>query len=608
VLQDLSLELEDEIGIWLGLKGKKVAVDEARHRTAVRRHRIYKGKEPPNPEEEAAEKLLPEGVPAGPVQVRGAMAKGADKRRITIMPRLILKNVVQGLSKEKRLPPKGELLKMLLLVPGDHCSLDFIDILPGGKAVWNRDWDYEYMGEQQQFWKGDGTKNKMKAWVDLKRKMPELFEGITVMMQPAAVRDSIITGWCTKQLGAEKPHGVVQQHDLVGSQTTAGVKKIKMHMHILECIIAAEMTACSQVTDIMCAKKTKTIAHNAAPEIKKWLKRKAAHNSEEVKYAIGPVEMMMLANKIHEGLQAWLQESDWILAGCRQGGHLAYLPDLKAGRLRPVEDFLEEWKENLHLEKPPVIAALGGGGNKLDPEWLLERFEWLNADGRAPPAPWHTEEEGADERVKKQIVYAKQKLDEHSILICADEEELFQEDEAMRQLHPAYREAKNEADLKRLFPAAGEAGSGKISTKVKDAASKQHGGKAVQAKKPLQEDYKEKVKVLIGEGASRQELADKVQLAAKPKKPSRVKQNQAKEAKKAEKGKKTCHGKFLQKMKQQKKSKEKVAKLKEAMKEWMEKQPEFAKKDLVGQFVRIAEDQPPAHRFVFWTNVCFSYE
>ena len=130
----------------------------------------------------------------------------------------------------------------------------------------------------------------------------------------------------------------------------------------------------------------------------------------------------------------------------------------------------------------------------------------------------------------------------------------------------------------------------------------------MQAKKPLQEDYKEKVKVLIGEGASRQELADKVQLAAKPKKPSRVKQNQAKEAKKAEKGKKTCHGKFLQKMKQQKKSKEKVAKLKEAMKEWMEKQPEFAKKDLVGQFVRIAEDQPPAHRFVFWTNVCFSYE
>ena len=37
-LQKLALEFEDEIGIWLGLKGAKVAVDKDRHADAVRRH------------------------------------------------------------------------------------------------------------------------------------------------------------------------------------------------------------------------------------------------------------------------------------------------------------------------------------------------------------------------------------------------------------------------------------------------------------------------------------------------------------------------------------------------------------------------------------------
>ena len=52
-------------------------------------------------------------------------------------------------------------------------------------------------------------------------------------------------------LGEECPRGVVQQHDLVESP------------------IAGDMTACSQVTDIMCAKKCKDAMKDAIKDAMK---------------------------------------------------------------------------------------------------------------------------------------------------------------------------------------------------------------------------------------------------------------------------------------------------------------------------------------------------
>ena len=298
-IEDLQIEFEDEVGIWLGLKGEKVAMDEDRHREAVKRQRI--GTAAKESQDDAASTLLEEGQAGGVVQVRGTMAKGADKRRITVMPRMVLKNVVQGRSEEKRRMPAGRMERMVVVVPGEHCCLDFVEFDAKDRAVWNRDWEYEYNGEQHQYMKGELCGARMKAYVLLKKQYPELFKNLLVFQQPAAVRDSVIVGWCLRDLCSDKKHGTVQQHDLVGCQSAVSTKKLRQHLQCLQAIIAADMTAVCQLTDIICAKKAKDIAVSMAAEIKKWLKRKAAHLEQNVKYTVGPYEMMLLCSKIYEG-------------------------------------------------------------------------------------------------------------------------------------------------------------------------------------------------------------------------------------------------------------------------------------------------------------------
>ena len=590
-LQKLALEFEDEVGIWLGLKGAVVAVDKDRHAAAVKKHKLGSATE--NVEDDAAAKLLEPGQEAGVVQVRGVMAKGADKRRITIMPRMLLEGIVQGETAAERRLPKGRLIRTVVVVPGVHCCLDFVYFDEVGKARWNRTWEYEYLGVQTRHVKGEPVGVLMKPWVDLLRKVPELLKHLMIVAQPAAVRDAIVVGWCTQDLANERGAApTVQQHDLVGSQSTEAIKKLRMHLHMLDALIAGDMTAVCQVTDIICAKTCKDIAHAHSSEMKRWMKRTAACKKQAVKYVVGPLEMAMMCNKIHEGLQTWLNTEDWILKGARQGGHLAYLPDLKAKRLVPMERFLEEWKVNMELPEVPQLPKLGG--QKIDPQWLEARFAWLGEDGRAPAAEWGREEDGTDERLKKQITHAMQKLDESSILICADEEEIFEENAELLQDHPAFREAKWSNLLDKLFPEGGDApGAGK-SKKLKKhletgKAKKRRQNKALHAKAGLHEDYVKKARVCLLESSlSREDLAGQVQLIGKRKKPISSSKVKLKQLKKSAAKKYTAAGKFAKSVKQAQKTKKKAAELKK----WLETQPEFAKKSLMGTYVRVCQDQP----------------
>ena len=414
-----------------------------------------------------------------------------------------------------------------------------------------------------------------------------------VMQQPAAYRDAIIVGWCMEELAKDCPRGCMQQHDLVGCQSTAAIKKLRQHLHQLDAIVAGDMTACLQLTDIMCAKKVKDIARDMAAFIKAWLKRKAAAKEEEVKYVIGPREILMIVNKIHDGLLEWLEKYDWIYAGARQGGHLAYLPDMKSGRLQKLEEFLEEWRETMGdpTMKPPPM-----GGGKVEYDWLTERYDWLNENGVPKTPQWEKEHDGEDMRLKRQVDLSKQKLDENSVLICVDEEEIFEEYQAILQDHPAFREAKFQKMLDKI--GSMEAKTKKPKKLAAEAVGVQEKSarrriRAVEAKRQLSEHYGKASKQYLQEGCSRQELARRVALSAGKKKNGGKKGGKPslalKEVKKSiEKGaQKKILGKLALQMKQ--KAKEMVKH--KAYKVWMEKQPEFAKAPLLGKEVRSCKQQ-----------------
>ena len=77
---------------------------------------------------------------------------------------------------------------------------------------------------KKKFKKGQSCGATMSSVRTIMRKFPELFENVIVMQQPAAYRDAIIVGWCMEDLH-ERYDCVLQQHDLVGIQSTSEIKK-----------------------------------------------------------------------------------------------------------------------------------------------------------------------------------------------------------------------------------------------------------------------------------------------------------------------------------------------------------------------------------------------
>ena len=136
---------------------------------------------------------------------------------------MFLQNTVQ--MEHRRLKPKGKLGRTVLVLPGVHCCADFFSFVDG-VAVWNRSWSVEYQGTLKEYWKGDKVGNVMMQAQVLKKAFPAYFEAFMVCQQPAAMRDAIIVAWNVEDMHAHHPY-VMQQHDLLGAQSTPEVKDLR---------------------------------------------------------------------------------------------------------------------------------------------------------------------------------------------------------------------------------------------------------------------------------------------------------------------------------------------------------------------------------------------
>ena len=80
-----------------------------------------------------------------------------------------------------------------------------------------------------------------------------------------------------------------------------------------------------------------------------------------------------------------MKDYDFIWYGARQGGHVAYLPDLEQGKMITVEEAAVHWPDEPVPEgtKPadmkPKVPHLGGG--KLDAAWLEDKYKWRDEAG-----------------------------------------------------------------------------------------------------------------------------------------------------------------------------------------------------------------------------------
>ena len=516
----LVYEYEDEIGIWLGLQSYKTTLPAAQAKQQAKRARLHSKTVKQIEKTEEFEKEDPYG---GMKQVRGVEGKGQDKKRITVLHRLILEEPVQTKTRRKR--PRGVMDRTVVTFPGSHGCADYFDDDEHGDARWNRDWEYDYLGEHFEFKKGALVGNRMQQLQMIKRAFPELAEKYLLTMQPAAFRDGIIVAMCMEDLHRRRKY-VYQQHDLVGIQATQEVKKRRFLYMQPDTNIAAEMTACSQATDIMIAHPAKSISRAKMPEIRQWMKANARKNNTEVSYKVGFLEMLMLVDEIDKGLRKWLEEFDFIFHAVRQGGHLAYLPDLEKGRLVTVEDAAAHWPEmpvpvgKEAKDAEPKVPKLGGG--KLDYTWLKDRYSWRNAVG-VPKKPDWQEMDGVvvekdlwkyDEDADKCITMPMETEGADGGWTM-EEQEIFDENAALLQSHPTVRDAVYTKMWEKLKTAEGAKEAKK---NVKKAPMKTKKSERIRrAALPTAEDWRGVTLAHMADGYSAEELAVRVPMQAKPK-------------------------------------------------------------------------------------------
>jgi hypothetical protein len=128
---------------------------------------------------------------------------------------------------------------------------------------WKRTERFWYDGKEVVHEKGRSARNSMLAWQTLRWKRPELFEGLSVMAQPAAVVDNIIQAWQLEELGDQYPCSICQR-DMLGSYRSASSQKAMQVIGMLDAPILGKMTAVLQVTDTDIARPLKVIAAKEA--------------------------------------------------------------------------------------------------------------------------------------------------------------------------------------------------------------------------------------------------------------------------------------------------------------------------------------------------------
>ena len=140
--------------------------------------------------------------------------------------------------------PKGVVGLTLFIVPGVHARLS--DISASRNFI--QDEQFELAGEITIRKKGTSVKGLMKKWVELRSKCPEMFVGLSIMQQPAAVTDSVVQHWRIQELSAQYGRSIWQRYTFATHMTSEAYQSMSLGW-MLRSLFLGKMTPVLQLTD-----------------------------------------------------------------------------------------------------------------------------------------------------------------------------------------------------------------------------------------------------------------------------------------------------------------------------------------------------------------------
>jgi hypothetical protein len=291
-------------------------------------------------------------------QLRGSQESGADKFRITVE---LVQVVLHYFDSEK--DPVGVQGRTFVIFPGVHARLS--NISEAGTFI--EDEEFEYQGVHIQRKAGASARGLMRSFVTLRKKHPDMFQGMDIMQQPAAYLDGVIHQWRLLDLQSLYPQ-TIWQRDALRTTFTEEALKSSAVCHQTLSLIQGKMTPVLQLTDTDFAFLFKAKATNAKERLKMDLKAKAKKEGTRESWNIGLYPMMKIISEALKGLEQETIDRNLVLAGLRRNGMLAYRPNVEKKFLYPLTD--EEWVSKLPFQSHRLKAA-----------WCKDRLEWRDEEG-----------------------------------------------------------------------------------------------------------------------------------------------------------------------------------------------------------------------------------
>ena len=207
-------------------------------------------------------------------QTRGQGDSGDDRFRITVE----LRHLVEGYGRPG--PPKGFLGKTLLIFPGQYARLDNIDA--DGKFIQDEVFKVGKSTHCKTFTRkaGASARGLMATFVKLRAARPELFEGLTIMQQPAGFVDAVLYKWIVEDLAREYPQAVWQRDALQTCFTKDALKWMALAQQLAG-LIAGKMAPVLQLTDTDFSFPFKAAATRAKQRLLLSLKRRSRDAGEK---------------------------------------------------------------------------------------------------------------------------------------------------------------------------------------------------------------------------------------------------------------------------------------------------------------------------------------
>ena len=164
-----------------------------------------------------------------------------EKLRVTFENRCAIFNYL-----DEEQAPKGVILDSLLLIVGAHARLSNID----DRHRWIKTEVFWEGGVKRVHPAGGPAGNRLWSYVELRKKKPELFEGLVVMAAPAGFMTDVTQVWALEdlmhQLGGLPS---MRMRDMLASALAAVARQALQLTQSLATWVAGGMTPALQLTD-----------------------------------------------------------------------------------------------------------------------------------------------------------------------------------------------------------------------------------------------------------------------------------------------------------------------------------------------------------------------